>query len=220
MTEAVTAVTKRRIESAFDLIVNHVDGWTGVPDHKQQARLHEEICALHRHEQPSWKSLLRVPAEFKGDLTAPLRASAESVVALLPQRLRVSPRWIASGAVAGAIGCVVAAALISPVAIGGLPVWSAIGAAVAAVAGASGAKSSGPRDGSAMTGRSDAVRAAALFALLLELQGRDEATITRLLDRVIDDDDDLDAASAAQTRAWLDRMRHRLDMTVAAEAAS
>ena len=76
------------------------------------------------------------------------------------------------------------------------------------------------QDGSAMTGRSDAVRAAALFALLLELQGRDEATITRLLDRVIDDDDDLDAASAAQTRAWLDRMRHRLDMTVAAEAAS
>lgn len=217
-----TTTAPRRIEPAFELIADHVDQWPGAPDAKQQARLHEEIALLYRRELPSWKALLRVPAELKGDLTAPLRSGAESVVALLPQRLRVRPRWLASGAAAGALGCVAASALLSPVAIGALPIWAALGAAVAGVAGTYGPKKAAApaEDPPALSGRGDAVRAAALFALLLELQGRDEAAITRILDQVICDDDDLDAATAEQVGAWLDGLRHHLDLALASEAGS
>ena len=70
----------------------------------------------------------------------------------------------------------------------------------------------------------DAVRAAALFALLLELQGRDEAAITRILDGALPDDaHQADAADATLgdprvCADWLDDVRHRLDLALAREA--
>jgi hypothetical protein len=59
-----------------------------------------------------------------------------------------------------------------------------------------------------------------LFALLLELQGRDEGTITRILDRVIDQSHDDPGTSAESARRWLDDLRHRLDMALARESAT
>ena len=56
--------------------------------------------------------------------------------------------------------------------------------------------------------------AAALFAVLLELQGRDEATISRVLDRTFEGGGEV---PAAQVRAFLDEIRHRLDLALAAE---
>ncbi|MHC4079896.1 MAG: DUF2868 domain-containing protein [Planctomycetota bacterium] len=213
----------RRIESAFDLIVDHLDRWKGDPDDKQRAALHEAIAAHYRSELSSWQTALGVTAqELKKDLSAGLRSGAEGVVRLLPQRLKTDARWIAAGAVAGALGCVAAAALAAPAVIGALPVWTALGAAVAAVVRAttSVAKDQGSADQPLPSGRGDAVRAAALFALLLELQGRDEAAITRILDETVGDTEPPEIETAAAARGWLDEVRHRLDLALAGEAAS
>jgi hypothetical protein len=63
----------------------------------------------------------------------------------------------------------------------------------------------------------EAVGAAALFALVLELQGRDETTITRLLDAILRDDEPPPIDSAAKARDWLDNVRSRFGVAMAAE---
>jgi hypothetical protein len=105
----------RRIESAFDLIADHVHRWKGDPDDKQRAKLHEAIAALYRSELSSWQTALGATAErLKDDLAGGLRSGAEGVVRVLPQRLKADARWIAAGAAAGALGCVAAAAFAAP----------------------------------------------------------------------------------------------------------
>jgi hypothetical protein len=158
------------------------------------------------------------PAEFP----AALRSSAERFTSLLPARLRASPKWLAAGATTGALGCLAAAALLSPVAISALPIWSLLGAAVAAVAQPAGnSDSSNSANTGAPPQRDQIVRSAALFAILLEMQGRDEAVITRVLDRAIPDDlADPSIASAGHVRHWLDDLRHRFDVALAQETAA
>jgi hypothetical protein len=216
------APAARRIESAFDLIVDHVDRWKGDPEDKERAKLHEAIAALYRTELASWQTALGATAErLKEDLASGLRSGAEGVVRVLPQRLKADARWIAAGAAAGALGCVAAAALAAPAVIGALPVWSALGAAVAAVirATTSVSKAQDTADQPPPSGRGDAVRAAALFALLLELQGRDEAAITRILDATVGDDEPPEIETTREARGWLDGLRHRLDLALAGEGA-
>ena len=209
----------RRVEAAFDLILDHYRRWPESPTVKEQAQLHQAIGALYRDEHESWRKLLGAPLDLKGDVTAPFRTSVQRVTNLLPPRLRVDARWMACGALAGALGCVAAATLLSPVAIAALPMWTAIGAAVATATKAVKSVDAEPADGGTTNSaaRGDALRAAALFALLLELQGRDEVAITRILDQAIAQDDatDVDALDAA--RRWLDDMRHRLDLALAKE---
>ena len=216
---AAAARPARRVEQAFDLIAERAGRWRGAPETAEQAQLHQAIGALYRAGHAGWRDLLRAPPELKGDLGAALRGGAERVVSLLPARLRVRPGWLAAGAAAGALGCVAAATLVAPVAISALPAWTGLGAAVAgAVAAATGAHARGAEAGPPQdTSGGDAVRAAALFALLLELQGRGEATITRVLDQVLPEDDALDAGDARAVRGWLDGLRHRLDLALAAE---
>ncbi|MHC4130287.1 MAG: hypothetical protein ACYSUA_19420, partial [Planctomycetota bacterium] len=134
---------------------------------------------------------------------------------------KADARWIAAGAAAGALGCVAAAAFAAPAVIGALPVWSALGAAVAAVIRATKTVTKAPdtADEPIPSGRGDAVRAAALFALLLELQGREEAAITRILDATVGDDEPPEMETTAAARGWLDGLRHRLDLALAGEAA-
>ncbi len=220
------AAAQRRIEDAFDAIVDHVRRWPpapAVPDTKQQAALHEAIGKLYRSEVSSWAQRLRLPdaAGLTHDLPRTLRTGAQGIVGMLPRRLKADTRWVASGAIAGALGCVTAAALLSPVAIAALPLWSALGAGITAAVRAtvSGSAADDAVNTAADAGRCDAVRAAALFALLLELQCRDEAAITRILDEVIGDADArLDTPDDVQRS--LDAMRHRLDLALAGERAS
>ena len=222
--QETAAVVHRRIEDAFDAIVDHVGGWPPQPETKQQAALHEAIGKLYRPEMSSWTQRFRLPdaAGLKADLSETLRAGAQGIVGILPRRLKADTRWVAAGAIAGALGCVTAAALLSPVAIAGLPMWSVLGAAITAVvratvsSGAAGAVENAT-DGSK---RGDAVRGAALFALLLELQGRAEAAITRILDNVIGDAADAQLETPEGVQRSLDAMRHRLDIALAGEAAS
>ena len=210
----------RRVEAAFDLILDHYRRWPASPTVKEQAQLHRAIGALYRDEHDAWRNFLRAPLDLTGDLAAPLRAGAQRVTSLLPPRLRVDARWMACGALAGALGCVAAATLLSPVAIAALPMWTAIGAAVATATRAVKSVDAEAADGETTdsAARGNALRAAALFSLLLELQGRDEVAITRILDQAIAEDAAIDVDALDAARRWLDDVRHRLDLALAKEA--
>ncbi len=226
----------RRVEAAFDLIVEHAAGWSGAPGGPgppEQAALQSAIGGLYRHEHERWRSWLRAPGggaggmrELERNLPRALRAGADRFAALLPPRLRVRPGWLAAGAVAGAAGCLAAATLLAPAAITALPLWSAAGAALGAIAAAArgaGTDAAGDRDAGVSAGDrfAEAVRAAALFAMVLELQGRGEGEITAVLEAVIDDDSaDAPIATAGEARPWLDGLRHRFDLALAREGRS
>lgn len=238
-------VSGRRINAAFERIVEHVQQWQkrglSGEDTAAQAELHREIAKIYRGDDRSdrsWGHLLGLPASLDvksfdagsldvKDFAATVKDSAQRFTQLLPERLKRSPKWLAAGALSGALGCVAAATLISPVAIAALPTWSLIGAAVAAALQKSGGDVE-KDDAGSTTHYDRAVHAAALFALLLELQGRDEATITSIFDQVLEDDIHgtvLDGATdsagvdvirdAADTRRYLDQLRHRVDVALA-----
>jgi hypothetical protein len=160
-----------------------------------------------------------VPAAALGDprgALSSMRSAAERFTSLLPAGLRASPRWAAAGALAGALGCAAAGAFITPVAIAALPTWAAIGAAVGALLPRRG-RHEDTEPSAAAPEPGDAVRAATLWALVLELQGRPEPVISRILDRTLSapEVDRADLAKASHVRPWLDVVRHRLDLALA-----
>jgi hypothetical protein len=217
-----TAIARRHLEEAFATIETHVGQWRGAPDDQARGRLHQEIAKLYRSEATSWSASLGATARsLAADPAGVLRRGAERATSLLPTRLKADARWAVAGAAAGALGCIAVATLATPVAIAALPTWSVLGAGVAAaIRAVTPAKAADPDTApDDLSARGDAVRAAALFALLLELQSCDETTITRRLDGAVGDDD-LDATSPEAVRRWLDAVRHRLDLVVAEEARS
>ncbi|MHC5002613.1 MAG: DUF2868 domain-containing protein [Planctomycetota bacterium] len=217
----------RHLEQAFTLIAKHAAGWPPAPRREDQVKLQVAIARLYRAEGKGWQGLLRLPSELPvkdvAAMTGQIRRSAERVVELLPGRLRSSPRWLAAGAVTGALGCVTAAMLVSPVAISALPIWSGLGAAVAAAVRLGTDMQGEPEPDEPVRPATDldaAVRCAALFAVLLELQGGDEAWISRSLEYTFPGESDAPLRSAGDAAAWLDETRHRLDVTLAREAAA
>ena len=131
------AGTRRRIERAFALILEHAAGWSGPPGMARQAELQRAIAGLYGGGRQAWQDLLR--ARLSGGLPqlSELRESSRRMVDLLPARLR-NTRWLAAGAVAGALGCVAAATLVAPAAIVALPAWAGMGAALSALIGPGG----------------------------------------------------------------------------------
>jgi hypothetical protein len=197
------------IEHAFALIVEHAGRWRGAPGNPEQAELHREIARIHGSESVHWRDLLRVPVGRGLPEADRLRVGAEGMLALLPARLKRSGRWIAAGALAGALGCVAAATLAAPAAIAALPAWAGLGAGVAAALRWAGA-SDRAETSSEGEDLSQAVAAAALFALVLHLQGRDEAEITQVLDEVLDEGDPPVMRDTEEAQAWLDTVARRL----------
>ncbi|MFO1119449.1 MAG: GTPase [Rhodospirillales bacterium] len=116
-----------------------------------------------------------------------MKNAAERMVdLLLPVRLRLDPRWLAAGAAGGALACVAAAGLVALVAIASPARLGRVGWRRTDGASAQrGAERSRPRRRRcALPARLTSacrflVDAAALFAMLLELQGRNEALIGR-----------------------------------------
>jgi hypothetical protein len=96
-----------------------------------------------------------------------------------------------------------------------LPAWAGLGAVLSAIIGPGGRSPAQRPD--APGDLTDAVNAAALFALVLELQGRDEIEITRIIDRVAPREDPPAMHDAASVRAWLDLLRGRLHQALASE---
>jgi hypothetical protein len=146
-----------------------------------------------------------------------LKTGANRMLHLLPERLRRNPKWYAAGALAGAMGCVAATTLISPAAIASLPMWAGLGAALsAAIPSGQTGQATQPQ----AINLTDAVNSAALFALLLELQGRDEIQITRIIDHVAGNQEPPALSDSTAVHQWLDTLRHRFDLALAAERAS
>jgi hypothetical protein len=209
---------RRRLESAFQLIVEHANRWSGPPSTADQAELHRAIARLHREEK-AWRKLL-APPEGLANLAGGLKRSADRVKSLMPERLRASPRWLAGGALAGALGCVAAATLVLPGAVAALPVWSAVGAAVGGVLQPKGKgreKDEGKAAPPDSTDFDQAIRAATLLALLLEVQGHDEAAIGRVLDRALPAESDAIIGSVDAVPSFLGEVKHRADLALQQE---
>ncbi len=197
------------IDRAFDLIVEHMHHWQDRPDERQRLALQHAIAALYRNKVSRWPGNLPLKWQDGMPDVSTLSAAAGHVVTLLPGRLRVNPRWLAAGALAGALGCLATATLAAPVALAALPAWSGLGAALAAVL-----DRTIPRRAEVAENDPDfgePVAAAAMFALIMHLQGRPEAAITDLLDQTLGEDDVPRLPNAAAARAWLDGVRKRLE---------
>jgi hypothetical protein len=212
--EGGTPATAPPIEHAFALIVEHAGRWRGAPGTLEQAELHRDIARIHGSEAGRWRDLLRLP--FGGGLPESdgLRAGAAGMVALLPARLKKSRRWMAVGALAGALACVAAATLVAPAAIAALPAWAGLGAGVAAALRWPGAvdPAESSSDGEDL---SRAVAAAALFALVLQLQGRDEGTISEILDEVLEEETPPVMRGSEEAQAWLVKVAGQLKRALA-----
>jgi hypothetical protein len=210
---ASVANPRSRLAQAFDLIKQQARTWTATPTADAQAELHRVIAQLYQGGGTAWQGLLRTQLQDGRNQLEQMKTSAERMVDLLPARLRVSPRWLAAGAAAGALSCVAAATLVAPAAIAALPAWAGLGAALSTLVPLAAAQ---PAAETPPTDFGTAVCGAALFALLLESQGRDEAAISRLLDRVIENAEPVieDAEAAA---AWLEGLQQRFNEALATE---
>ena len=82
----------------------------------RQAELQRAIAELYGGGRQAWQDLLRARLGGVAPNLSELRESSRRMVDLLPARLR-NTRWLAAGAVAGALGCIAAATLVAPAAI-------------------------------------------------------------------------------------------------------
>ncbi|MBL8667130.1 MAG: DUF2868 domain-containing protein [Rhodospirillales bacterium] len=211
-----------RLAQAFHLITIHAEAWKGEPGMAERAELQRAIARLWEAEGggAGWRSLLDLRS---ADLARPaqsLKTAARRMVDLLPARLRLDPRWLAAGAAGGAFACVAAAALVAPVAISALPAWAGLGAALSALVPKRAAPADDNRAIAAVPDLGPAVDAAALFAMLLALQGREETVIGRVLDAAAGTETHLPPLdSPAAVRDRLDGMQARFAEALAAEEA-
>lgn len=197
--------TERPIDVALDLIAVAASGWEAPPSLEARVALQRAVAEAFGAPDPGAggpSGLGRLRAVVGLDEEAPagdllrsdgLRRAATSIQSRLPSALRAQPRWMAAGAGAGALACLAAASIVSPVALAALPGWSGVGAAIGGlVAAARGGRDAEGRDeGGAAAGdatgetRADAVRSAALLAAVLHLQGRGEGETARRLESAL-----------------------------------
>lgn len=205
----------RKLEEACELILGSLERQPDGDALATQAELHRDIARLYSADQKTrWRDMLNVSAD-QSDLSRSIRRSVDRTLHILPRRLRINPRWIAAGTITGALGCVTAATLLSPVAISALPIWSIIGGAVGGLVTNLSGSAEHEGDAALAAGLSDRLRSAVLFATLLELQGRDETTISRVLDRTANGAENGDVETIDAARRWLDDWRHRFDLALA-----
>lgn len=209
----MSAPPKRQIRDAFGLIIDHARRWPGQPGAAEQAELHRDIARFYQDGGSSWRQLLRINVENGVPKMKDLKSGADRMIGLLPERLRLNPRWLTAGALAGSLGCVAAATVVSPLAIAALPAWAGLGAALSVFMGA--AKSGDTSPAGTAIDLAEAVNGAALFAVVLDLQGQDEAAITRVVDRMAGDDDPPAIDSVDDARAWLNTLEDRFNRALA-----
>lgn len=202
---AASSASNSTLGRAFSLIVQHATDWTGPPETTRQAALHQAILELYQGQGQPWPGFIRTQLDPR-NLQEDLRGAATQLLDRLPPRLLQSPRWLASGAMTGALSCVAAASLLAPAAITGLPLWAGLGAAIALAIRPNGTEPAPPTPAD----MGEAVASAALFAVLLDLQGLPEERISQILDALLDEHPPqiTDTRAAAQ---WLDDLQQRLD---------
>lgn len=221
-------VEPQRFDRALRTIIEHANGWPREVDQKAALTLHEAVARVYEHNRAAWMTqftgLTNVGfasiAANPESLRSTIEGGARRITQMLPPSLRAKPKWMAAGALAGALGCIAAAGFISPVAIAALPTWSIIGAAVAAFAPTRAARESADDASRHAAAFDEAVRAAALFAVVLELQGREQAQISRVIERTFADleDDDDRMIARDDLPQWIGDVQRRFGSALAQES--
>ena len=202
---------------ALRTIVAASRGWhdeTGsprLPTTAEEADLHRRIVRIFEGdgELARWP----FPPLSPGDPAGSIRRAASRIESMLPASLRLRPKWLAAGAAAGALGCIAAATLISPLAISALPVWAAIGGSVTGLLSARSPATTASAAGHDHDARIDlgpAVATAVLQAVLLAHQGRGEAAIGDALGAAVEADEPPHLPDADAVAAWCRTVEARL----------
>lgn len=198
------------LATAFNLIVAHSQNWRSYPDEAAQHALHRAISELFNAQEARQQLQFPSAETFRLDAQSELQRSAERFKNFLPARLQTQPRWLVAGALAGALGCATLATLTNPAVLAALPLWSLLGSALTAL----GINWTPAPEPAQSLDFFEPVSAAALFALVLSLQGREETTITHILDQTLDTSTPkLPDATAVQ--AWLATVSARLQQALA-----
>ena len=193
------------IAEACEVIVKQVAQWSQPPDATAQAELQRAIARCYGHRREGFKLALPTLDLTHASPKAALQHSADWVHRVLPPRLRANPRWMAVGAMSGALGCIALATLTSGAALAALPLWSGLGATLGLVIPPQTPDNAATEQA---VNFADPVAAAALFMLLLELQGYSEAEISTALDQLLDTDMPT-IRHASEAQQWLDQLRDR-----------
>ena len=196
--------------AAFEDIVEAVAGWSaakGMPGLAEEAELHRRIAA--RFAAASATNVRSGITFDPRDALGSLREAASRAQGLLPAGLRVRPAWLAAGAVAGALGCIAAATVATPLAISALPMWALVGGGLGGLFSTwRGTATAPPQQATFDCGA--VVAAAAMQAVLLAHQGSGEDRIGKALAAAFGDDDPPAIAGATAAREWLDQVAMRL----------
>ncbi|MGA1391972.1 MAG: DUF2868 domain-containing protein [Phycisphaerales bacterium] len=202
------------LDLAFHEVVEAASRWVGdggasrTPTVEEEADLHRRIAARFGGPGTLLESarLGFTPTDPLGSL----RRAANRVEGLLPDSLRVRPAWLAAGAVAGALGCLAAATLATPLAISALPMWALTGGGLGGLL----STLRGRAPSTDPTGREvdlgPAVSAAAMQAVLLAHQGLGEDRIGTALSSAFDSHEPPRLKTPQEVRAWLDGVGARL----------
>jgi hypothetical protein len=202
-----------RLTDAFALIARRAAGWSDPVDPEARLTLARDVLSLYGGRGALGDEFAGIRGEARlmdvASITAQARRAADRTLSLLPPSLRVRPAWAAAGAVAGAIGCVAAASLLFPAAIASLPMWSIVGGATGSILSTLRASPS-TRDGATAAPADsviEAVRAHALHAMILELQGLPEERVSTVLGEALGGDTPPDFG----VNAFLDDLRDRFN---------
>ncbi len=229
---AATPADGGGLDASLSLIVGAVGRWTGEPGPGELAELHLAIHRGHATTPGGTAAILReaggrLAAADPQAMSSAMRQGAREMLDRLPAGLRTGGRWAVAGSIAGACGCLAAAVAVAPVAITALPAWAGGGAVLAAtlraLASAGGEDRGGPASGRGtsfgdVVDVSVAVDAAILQCLVLHLQGRPEAEIATVLERVLGpmpDPSPLAPGDRDAARRRTDAVRDRLDRVLA-----
>lgn len=220
--------SSRKLEAAFDVVLRHVRTWREPPKTEAQTAMMREIAGLYAADRAPTRLLTSLGLTAPGsaaDVEHMLGRAAERVQGLLPPSLTAHARWVAAGATAGAIGCLATAMLVWPGVAAALPAWSTVGAAIAGLHRMSRtSRDTAPDNEEADDEANEAdlaepIRAAALYAVLLELQGRDEATISSTIDATFTPVPLTPLDSVPSVQRWLDDVRHHFDIALSETSA-
>ncbi|MGA1630792.1 MAG: DUF2868 domain-containing protein [Phycisphaerales bacterium] len=202
------------LELAFHEIDEAAARWLGdgralrTPTVEEEAELHRRIAARFGPAGPLLES---ARLDFApDDALGSLRRAASRVESLLPASLRVRPSWLAAGAVAGALGCLAAATLATPLAISALPMWALTGGGLGGLLSTLRSRAAAPPAAGAEVDLGPSVAAAAMQAVLLAHQGLGEDRIGAALSTAFVADDPPRLDSLPAIRAWLDVVKARL----------
>ena len=169
---------------AFALLRASVPGWSENVTLSSHTALQQRIQSLYRDHptQPFGSALAQLSSPEA--LKERLHDAAQQGLTWLPARLRKDPTWLAAGMLAGAAGCVAAAMIVAPAAVGALPIWAILGGTLTALLPTGAGRHADTQISPDEIPWPTALRAAVVTIVVHELQGHGEAQIADAVDAV------------------------------------